>query len=43
MERFGPSADGVEPLLRPTLPAEQTVQFHPRKAAPVQPSQASLT
>lgn len=47
MEHFGPGADGVEPLLRPALPAEQPVQFHPRKAArpaPAQPSShASLT
>lgn len=44
MERFGPGADGVEPLLRPALSAEQPVQFHPRKPAAVQPSSpASLT
>ncbi len=44
MEHFGPGADGVEPLLRPSLSAEQPVQFHPRRPTPEQPSShASLT
>lgn len=30
MERFGPGADGIEPLLKPAV---QTVQFHPRHRA----------
>lgn len=33
METFGPSADGVEPLLRPQLPGVQTVNFYPRQAS----------
>ncbi len=44
MEHFGPGADGVEPLLRPSLSAEQPVQFHPRRPTPAQPSShGSLT
>lgn len=30
MERFGPGADGIEPLLKPAV---QTIQFHPRHQA----------
>ncbi|WP_184198161.1 nitrate reductase molybdenum cofactor assembly chaperone [Chitinimonas taiwanensis] len=30
METFGPGADGVEPLLKPSLNGTHTVQFYPR-------------
>ncbi|WP_374336523.1 nitrate reductase molybdenum cofactor assembly chaperone [Leeia sp.] len=33
LERFGPGADGVEPLLKPAISGTHTVQFHPRAAA----------
>jgi len=33
METFGPGADGVEPLLRPQTPGQQTVNFYPRQVS----------
>src|SRR5690606_38327937 len=33
METFGVGADGVEPLLRPSIGGEHTLRFHPRAAA----------
>lgn len=30
METFGVGADGVEPLLRPSMQTEKTVRFYPR-------------
>jgi nitrate reductase delta subunit len=33
MEMFGPGADGVEPLLKPTEHGFHTLQFHPRRPA----------
>ncbi|MDE2600461.1 MAG: nitrate reductase molybdenum cofactor assembly chaperone [Rhodocyclaceae bacterium] len=33
MEMFGPGADGVEPLLKPSDQACHTLQFHPRRPA----------
>lgn len=33
METFGPGADGVEPLLKPSLSGTHTVQFYPRAAS----------
>ena len=32
LEVFGPSADGVEPLLQPTLGSEQTIKLYPSRA-----------
>lgn len=32
LETFGPGADGVEPLLKPTMPAIAPVNFYPRGA-----------
>ncbi len=34
IERFGPGADGVEPLLTPRPPEVQPVHFHPRAPQP---------
>lgn len=33
LETFGPGADGVEPLLKPTLPSIAPVNFYPRHAS----------
>lgn len=35
LERFGPGADGVEPLLAPSMPTPlaQPMHFHPRPPA----------
>jgi nitrate reductase delta subunit len=33
MEMFGPGADGVEPLLKPSDPGLHTIQFHPKRTA----------
>ena len=35
LETFGPGADGVEPLLKPTMGGAQPLQFHPRASAPI--------
>lgn len=33
MDLYGPGADGVEPLLKPSDPGLHTLQFHPRRPA----------
>lgn len=38
METFGPGADGVEPLLKPQAPSQQTVNFYPRQVSRTQPA-----
>jgi len=30
LETFGPGVDGVEPLLKPAMPAVATVNFYPK-------------
>lgn len=32
LEQFGPSVDGVEPLLKPSFGSEQTIQIYPSRA-----------
>jgi nitrate reductase delta subunit len=34
LETFGPGADGVEPLLKPTLPHIAPVNFYPKGSGP---------